>query len=317
MARGQSGAGGGDNARNHARWDDLVRAHLASRATGSGWSVYVSRLWEHHLAAGFANEHFVRELTKGLKEAFFQRVWEMMLGRHLVACGYDVLSPADAGMPDYRIIKSGSAAWVEATCAMAGQDPLLAPQAEWLCSSGFVPHDSILLRWTNALSQKIRQAEVRRRSGMIGPRESYVIAINGGAIGTANFGFGASNLPYVVEATLAVGPLRFNYDRQTMGFKGAAHDQRTMTQKGMSAVPTAVFFDRSNRGIAAVAGIGLSRVEATMLPLLVAHNPNADCPFPTGQLGDGSREWAACLKSEDKSASYWEITEVSKTETAR
>jgi hypothetical protein len=81
--------------------------------------------------------------------------------------------------------------------------------------------------------------------------------------------------------------------------------------KGDSAtVTTAAFYDRANSGIAALLGIGSMRVETALLPLLVAHNPLADCPFPTGQLGPESREWTARLTGRDEGATNWEIAEV-------
>ncbi len=274
--------------------DDLVREHLAARAADLGWTAYVLALWEHHLAVGFANGHFVRELTKGVDGPFLQRVWEMMVGRHLVACGYDVSSPTSTGMPDFRCSKGGTVTWVEATCATAGQDASLAPDAEWLLSGGYVPHDKILLRWTNALDQKIKQCAARRRSGSVAAGEGYLIAINGGAVGTANYGFGVSRLPYVVEASLAVGPLQFSYGREALAFRGAAHQARVHATKGGSAtVSTAAFYDRSNSGIAALLGIGSMRVEMAVLPLLVAHNPfreldNVRDPAPLAGLKFGA-----------------------------
>ena len=298
-------------AQDSAEWDRSARAHIASRAADAGWKAYWLDLWEHHFAAGFANGHFVRELTKGEDGPFFERVWEMMLGRHLVQCGYDVISPPEPGRPDFRCAKSGTVTWVEATCATAGRDVALASDADWLRSSGYVPHDNLLLRWTNALQQKIKQCAAHRRAGIVAPGEGYLIVINGGLIATGNWGFGVSQLPFVVEATLAVGALQFSYDRETLAFKGAEHRVRTHAVKeNAAAVGTAAFYDRSNAGISALVGCGSMRVECPTLPLLVAHNPLADRPFPTGILGPHTREWAASLTGRDEDASYWEIAEV-------
>ncbi len=299
-----------------AKWDLRVRTHIASRAAPAGWTGFWLGLWEHHLAAGFANGHFVRELTKGEDGPFSERVWEMMLGRHLLACGFDVSSPSQPGRPDFRCVRAGAVTWVEATCATPGQDVLLAPDADWLSSGGYVPLDSLFLRWTNALHQKIKQCAAHRRKGIVAPGEGYLIAINGGLIATANYGFGVSRHPFVVEATLAIGPLQHRYDRETLGFKGAEHLVRTHAVKENAAVVgTAVFFDKSNAAIGALLGCASLRVDGPTLPLLVAHNPLADCPFPTGLLGPGTREWAARLTGRDDNESFWEIAEVTASKT--
>jgi len=270
----------------------------------------VLSLWTDYLTAGLAQDHFVRELTKGEDGPFFQRIWEMMLGRHLLVCGYEVTSPHQDRHPDFRCVMNGLVLWVEATCITSGQDAALAPDADWLCSSGYVPHDKILLRWTNALNSKIKQAKAQRAAGIIDTGDAYVIAINGGLIAAGNYGFGASRRPFVVEATLAVGELQFSYDRKTLAFKGAEHRVRThLLKENKSPVPTTAFYDMKNAGISAVVGCGTLRVEASTLPLLVAHNPHADSPLAPNRLGPETQEWSAVLTGKDAEATYWEIRE--------
>ena len=302
---------GHDHGREYAKWDDRVRAHLAARAADPGWTAYVLGLWEHHLESGFVKDHFVRELTKGEDGPFFQRIWEMMVGRHMLGCGFNVVSPSQDGRPDFRCEKDGCATWVEASCITAGQDPALAPDADWLCSSGHVPLENILLRWANALDAKIKQAKAHRAAGIIAPKDRYIIAINGGLIAAGNYGFGVSRHPFVVETTMAVGALQFSYDRETLAFKGAAHQVRTHALKeNKSTVQTAVFYNKENAGICALVGCGSLRVEGPSLPLLVAHNPHAECPIPPGHLGACTREWTAHFTGRDVEASYWEIVEI-------
>ena len=49
----------------------------------------------------------------------------------------------------------------------------------------------------------MKQAKCRRNKGNVALSESYVIAINGDAVSLANYGFGVSVLPYVVESPSA------------------------------------------------------------------------------------------------------------------
>jgi len=57
-------------------------------------------LWEDFRSLGLAKYDFVVEFTSGKKERFFQRLWEMLLARHLASQGYTVTS-ARTG-PDFR-----------------------------------------------------------------------------------------------------------------------------------------------------------------------------------------------------------------------
>ena len=301
-----------ERSRKYAGWDKLVRDHLTARAADNpGFAAYVLDLWRHYLDSGLAHDHFVRELTKGDNAAFFARIWEMMLGRHLCSCGYGVISPSQEGWPDFRCEKQGRVMWVEATCIAEGDDQSLAPIADWRCSSGYVPHDNILIRWTNSIRTKIEQANTCRSAGVVSSGESYIIAINGGAIAVGNYGFGSSQLPYAVEATLGIGSLQFVYDRETLVFKMAEHKPRTHVRKHNGAdVPTTVFYDPKNAAISAVVGCGSFWTEQASLELLVAHNPYAKCPVPLGHLGCDNREWAAKFKEQDSHASCWEVEQV-------
>ena len=300
-----------DRINKHAQWDDRVRRNLAARASDPGWTEYVLALWQQHLNAGFVHDHFVTELTKGEDGPFFQRIWEMMVGRHMLACGYDVTSPAKDGQPDFRCSKDGHVTWVEAICITAGEDPALAPNADWLRSSGYVPHDNILLRWANALDAKIRQAQAHRAAGAIATKDSYLIAINGGLITAGNYGFGVSRYPFVVEITLAVGALQFSFDRETLALRSVSHQARTHTMKAnKSPVPTTAFLDRKNAGISALVGCGSIRVPNSELPLLVVHNPFAECPIPVGSLGTETREWVAKPSEQDSTTKIWKVEEV-------
>ena len=235
----------------------------------------------------------------------------------MLACGYDVISPIEDGRPDFRCEKDGHATWIEATCITSGQDSALAPDADWLCSCGYVPLDNILIRWANALDAKIKQAKAHRAAGIVSTNDSYIVAINGDAIAVGNYGFGVSQHPFVVETTMAMGALQFSFDRETLAFRGASHQVRVSTFKSnKSPVSTTAFFDEENGGISALVGYASLRSEGAKLPLLVAHNPHAICPTAPGHLGSGTREWAAKFCRRNASAAYWEIAEIVNVQSA-
>jgi len=68
---------------------------------------------------GSRGAHFVSELTDSSAEKFWQRAWEMALGRHLRACGHTI-STRPEGEPDYFFQADGQGVWVEAISPSPG-----------------------------------------------------------------------------------------------------------------------------------------------------------------------------------------------------
>lgn len=285
-------------------------AEILSRASLlPGWRAHVVGLWEQFEAAGLATPHFARELTKGTAESLFHRVWEMMVGLHLLGCGWKVSAPRSDNHPDFRCQRGESVLWVEATCTTAGEDCNLAEEAAWRSAGGPIPFLSLQLRWTASIRAKVEAGRRYRSARVISPGEAYVIAVNGALLSAGDFGFGISRLPFVVESTMAVGPMQLAFDPETRAFQGLAHMPRVAirTLVSDSPVPTGVFLDGSDTSTSAVAGFGLHRVEGSDLELLVAHNPHASAPLPDGVLGTLAREWRASLAGHDHGEVLWDI----------
>jgi hypothetical protein len=66
------------------RMDKQVTAFLAGYLARAPLLLQeMLQLWSAFRDLGLPGSHFVAELTNGKVESFAQRVWEMMLGRHL------------------------------------------------------------------------------------------------------------------------------------------------------------------------------------------------------------------------------------------
>ncbi len=111
-----------------------------------GYKASLLSLWQTYLALGLPNTHFVKEFTSGRRASAFQRAWEMMLARHLVAQGHQLTSP-DHG-PDFCFEHRGLTVWVEAV----SPEPKAVP-SDWMegpkpneFKVGTFPHNEILLR---------------------------------------------------------------------------------------------------------------------------------------------------------------------------
>lgn len=294
-------------------WDLQVRSFIASRLpTWPHAQAYYLELWQHHLHAKLAGEHFVKELTSGDNGKFSQRVWEMHLGRHLIACGLEVTS-APEGEPDFRFVYNGVVVWVEAVSPLPGPDLpqswLKHDPAQRISEVQTVPHEAILLRWTTAFSAKAKQVVKYRENGVVKDNDAYVIAIDGNQLGKISLSHGHSGYPYIVEATLAIGPLALKFDAESCKLEGVEQTVRfAVEKKNGSFVPTGPFFRPDYVGVSAVLGCCAPMFGEPILPVQIAYNPLANAPLLSGVLGRDAEEYVVTLCEENEAGQEWEIT---------
>jgi hypothetical protein len=276
-------------------WNERVLAFLDKKFPNAPhYKASIVALWEKYAALGLPNAHFVSELTSGKKEVMFQRVWEMMLARHLDALGYSITT-SDEG-PDFRIEHEGQTIWIEAVCP----EPKGIPQ-DWLegpkpgeFKVGSVPHTEVLLRWTAAIKEKSEKLQTYRKNGIVAANDAYVIAVNGCQLGALPLGHGVSQFPYALEAVYPAGPIAIAVDRTTGSFGQpfVSNRPKVDTAKG-KPVPTTLFLDQANAGISAVVAYSRDRSEDPLLPLDVVHNHYASTPIRKQILGPQIEEWVA------------------------
>ncbi|RJT30820.1 hypothetical protein D3227_29930 [Mesorhizobium waimense] len=288
----------------HHRVIDFLEKRYQSQP---GRLKYFSELWDAHRSAGLANKHFAMELTSGDGAKFAQRVWEMLLARHLAACGHNITSRPE-GQPDFRFEHGGRAIWVEATSPEPGPDlPRGLP-----FTGSIVPHSQRLLRWTAALAAKSKKGVEYRRKNVVKPDDAYVIAIDGGQLGWHPLTHGASQmLPYVAEASLAIGPLAFRVDEETGRFLGTMVTVMPATfNHNNASVPTAVFFDPNYSHISALIGCVPPEVAVPKLPVQIVYNPLADVTLAPGLFGNAAEEWTAKVVARGADWQDWDIIRI-------
>ncbi|MGY4505786.1 hypothetical protein ACVWYH_009743 [Bradyrhizobium sp. GM24.11] len=251
-------------------------------------------LWQSYRGLGLPNAHFVKEFTCGKPDTFAQRLWEMLLGRHLSAQGYTLTSP-DHG-PDFRFVHQGLVVWVEAV----SPSPRGLPD-HWMrwpepgkVEANDTPHEQILLRWTAAFKEKATKLIGYRRDGIVREGDAYVIAISGAQLGALTLEHGVSQLPYAVETVFPVGPIQFSVDITTSKIS----DPRVSTRFGIknangAPVPLTPFVDPAFSGVSAVMGYSGDRSRDPNIPLYVAHNPFAQVRVPRSWLGSAAQDWWA------------------------
>ncbi len=284
--------------------DASVKEFLKKRQASHPRSlVYYEELWNGHLSAGLANKHFVSELTSGSDPKFFQRMWEMLLARHLKACGHTITSRPE-GEPDFRFEQDGVVAWVEAVSPERGPDLSCDPPTTGMT----VPHNETLLRWTTAFDAKLKKGIKYRRKGVIKPEDAYVIAIDGSQLGWFPLAHGASRMPYIVEAAFAMGPLAFKIDNETGRFAGTTATVSFATEnRNKAPVRTDVFLNPTYAGISGVIGCVPPMFSEAILPIQVAYNPLAGIALKRGVFGPSAEEWTAELVSTDADGQDWDL----------
>ncbi|HME86040.1 MAG TPA: hypothetical protein VKG91_16225 [Roseiarcus sp.] len=221
------------------------------------------------------NGNFVKEFTSGKKERFFQRLWEMLLARHLDAQGHRLNSPALG--PDFRFVHGDRVVWVEAI----SPEPRGLP-ADWMelpapntVRVGRVPHDEIALRWTAAFKEKWDKLSDYRRKQIVAEGDAYVIAIHGGQLGALPLDHGISRYPLALETVFPIGPLAIPVDRETGKIGKSVTSERFSIQNANgSPVPTTPFVNTNYAGVSAVLAYSGDRSSNSSLPAYVVHNPS-------------------------------------------
>jgi hypothetical protein len=263
---------------------------------------YYVALWHEYSAAELADANFVSEITGDKDTKFWQRVWEMMLGRHLSRLGHR-LSSAGEG-PDFRFETEGKTVWCEA----------IAPEPEglpgdWLTLSEpgeirvrSMPYEAMLLRWTTALKEKrdklegcIKKDRITgedvfkpgyRQKGIVNDGDCYVIAVNSCQLSAHPVRDSISGLPFAVETVFPVGPWAF----PVLAEEGCLGDpfrtvRRFVKNHNGSPVATTGFLDPAYARVSALLGCATAYAPDDDLGLVVVHNPLARVPLPVGVLG--------------------------------
>lgn len=284
---------GGRVPRNRERWDRHVQAFLASDSPcNSVQHSCIRELWSDYLKAELPTYQFVCELTNGRKATFHQRCWEMLLARHLIACGHSLPPTPDQG-PDFVFGVDGYKVWVEATSPEPKdlQDNWLNPQKNGVFE---VPHKEIVLRWTSAFKAKSEQFAQWLKDGTIGHEDSCVVAINGSQLSHFPLMHGLSRRPYAVETVFPIGPLGFQWGGEPKQFLGSSpSEQFSVTNVNGAAVEKIAFLTCHHSHISALVGYAGLCDGGKYSPLCVVYNPFATAPIARGYFGAEVEEFEA------------------------
>jgi hypothetical protein len=252
--------------------DDLGYINTRDNPLAAERKEYVESLWRQFVP--FADVHF----RDDARNHFHQRFWEMYLATTLFAKGFELTKHGNDG-PEYSSTIDGRRIWFEAIAPLAGSGPDQVPQPIY-GEAQSVPVEKILLRYTNALSEKGSRYLAAIHKGIVLPQEPYVLAINSRGIPHAMFG---NTMPYYVQAFLPIGPLSVAIDRKSLEVTESSYQYRGKIAKRSGAeVSTRSFLDLEAGFCSAVLH---SSVDAANWPIVpgadfsVLHNPHASNPI--------------------------------------
>jgi len=224
------------------------------------------------------------------------RFWEMYLGIRLLERRFQLVPKQSSCGPDFHILLNGKHIWIEATAPEDGiGNDAVAPIFEL---DGFiqVPEDKIILRFTNAIFEKIKKREEYIKKGVIDPSDAFVIAINGGGIKMNLF---ENKLPAIVKSVYPVGNFAVTIDKKTRKIVKESYQTRFQISKISGAnVATNAFLDPN---YFSVSGILYSNAALWDMPgtpgceFLYIDNFVANIHLENGWLGIGNY----CYKEEN------------------
>ncbi len=248
----------------------------------------IIELCQKYIVNGHGDTNAGQKLCSKDDAQYWQQLSEVLLADQLAKAQIQITHRL-AG-PDFLIGHNGRKLWIEVTCP----EPKGLPN-EWINhirgTPVSVPHEQILLRWTNAIKAKTDVLSGYIDKCIVNKEDAYVIAINGRLL--RGFGgefpelYGISQFPFAVEATFCIGPYQMSIDRQTLQTTGSGHQYRSSILKPNGAsVPADTFLDPNFSPISAIWSVDIDEnvLAGEWRPMVVVHNPNAANPIPTNFL---------------------------------
>lgn len=251
---------------------------------------YLDAAWQ--VFRPHADVNFAKEFRR--PKCFQSRAWELRLAWTLRDVGLSFSGPKPG--PDFAIQARNHTIFIEAIAPDATES-LIANYEAARGSAACISDDEIILRYTAAISEKLRKLREYRRSGAVGHQDPYVIAISGANIPQSSIE--ARPFPRVLMPLFAIGEAYFGVPVDGSGkTTHGIHRQGERTTLNGSAVSCHIFLADGDRELSAVIFAAWdikNRPEMYERPpgndFTVVHNPYAENPIETGMIPRG-REWA-------------------------
>lgn len=269
---------------------EVIRKHVGGTgAPAAAIHEHLLQVCRSFIDSGMADAKFMSELTGGTDQQFWSCLSEALIAHRLQ--GRTLGPHPHVGMgPDLLLARAEQRVWIEIVCP----GPVDVP-AEWTHGAPGVvhfPHEQILLRWTSAIMAKANRllgtgqgSRGYLQSGIVGPTDAYVIAVNACRLRSGPFSslMGISQFPFAVEAVFPVGPHQIRLAKETLDVVGGGHQYRTfVNNKNAAKVQLLTFTNPAYSAVSAIWGVDFNGGAAigNSEPAVVVHNPFAANPVP-------------------------------------
>ncbi len=234
-------------------------------------------------------------------DALHRQWWEMFVGCLMLESGIALVPRCDwkkewgtAG-PDLQAKLGDKTVWVECISPDAGNSKDAVPEPEipvWNATavdehkpvSQHLPSREIMLRFTGAIRDKRKQYASHRSSGIIGPNDAYVIAVNGRCVSPLITIGERGLIPSIAKVVFGLGDISITYNPNVKSSTEQRVNRQTALQRSNGApVSTNIFADGS---AAEVSGVLYSSIDSANVgsnphaEFLYVANPTAANPLP-------------------------------------
>jgi len=213
------------------------------------------------------------------------RFWEMYLGVQLLEKGVNLVPKTSSHGPDVHARLADQDVWIEAVAPREGTGKDAVPFVEEKLSFEPIPEDKIILRFTNAISEKLSKRTKYVQDGAIRPEDPYVIAVNGMGIQMTIFD---GPLPAIIKAVYPVSDYQVTFNKETLQTISEGYRTRPEILKASGApVPTNTFLNMANSGLSGALYSGAALWHMPSEPgseMIYVHNSVASSRLPSGWL---------------------------------
>lgn len=240
------------------------------------------KLWSEF--SPFADTNFPSAFANDLHS----RYWEMYLGVSLLRIGFDLQPRSISEGPDLQISLGENNLCVEAIAPDEGTGPDAVPKLEDHNRFEPVPDEKIILRFTNAISEKWKALRKYQEKDIISNEDHFVIAVNGHGIQMVMFD---SPIQTIIKAVYPIGDPVVTINTKTMEIESEEYKPRYKIKKNSGAdVDTNTFLDPSFSDISGVLYSKASifdPIDHLGDDFLYIHNSIAERNMDLGWLGIG------------------------------
>ena len=207
--------------------------------------------WKHYRP--YAQSGFHKTILTN-EEKSFALVWEMLLASRLVTHGFTLRETRNEE-PDLRLDINGQTVWIE--CCVPDKGDSEPEKVNGVkvhpdnYGKGFrqIDPDRVVLRWTNALSEKFKQYQKRIQAGLCTSDQPYIIAVNGYKAG---LDYKKGEMPDIMRAVYGMGDQIIIYDRNSGESDSHYSSQDSIDKNSGASVSTCFFENESHKGITGI-----------------------------------------------------------------